>query len=765
MGRALAVFGFAVFAIGLAACGGGSGSSAVPTTGNTGPTQTQPQSATSKIALLIPAHLRRSSVHGHYVSPGTESLVLSVTPISASSPAPSPLPTQIFTVATPSPCAALQNGDLECGFTATVIPGSDKFKLTTYSGTGGTGSALSTYTATAAIPTPNPQGTVPPLSFTLEGMPASVTFTFTNADPSGANVAAPPIGVATSEPFTASVLDAAGYTIMEQTPSPTATAVPFASSFTISLSPTGDGVTLANASTSGSSLTIKSPADLNGLTLNYDGSIHGIGSSLVSTFTLSSSLVNGTTTIHRATVTPSRRRPHAPSPTEGALMLASNIVETTILASNYGSIEADSGLTYNATTGKFGFAFPNAGGTTTYAGTFSPSIAAPNAAVTPISGADAGFSTYDSFGNVWFTNYSSTGPVDCFSPGGSATVPMSDFSALSGYNSTYPLAIAEDASHTLWFGVDASYETYALGIASISNIAANCQYGVRSATPETTDNEASPDAIAIDPSGTGAWIADNSYGNGGLYHASAPGTVTQTNPGITFSFLASQPNGGLYGIEANDGYYLTTIVNGSVTSSQALSFQSLYGGPASVSTDNTVSFPVDDDSTNSSALVNGTTQLTTLIPFLDADSSYDCSGAFDGNQTPWFACGLANGGLSAYEVVLTPTWTVLPGTSITEAVCPDGLHTTLDVVPAYGATAAFSANSNNSQLISSSPGEANNVIDLSISAPTANGTQVVVYVSDGTRTVPVTFTLNQGTYCDIPRPGHRKHRRRAVRPH
>lgn len=244
-----ALFVLTIFA--LAACGGGSGRSPVPSTGSA------QQSSSAVFKLSIPA---RTTAHSpHYVSPNTQSLTIAVN-------GAAPSVTQNVTSASGG-CAS-SGGGITCSVPVTAPVGSDTFTVTLYSGTNAGGSKLATGSVTAMI------GSAPTsVDITLDGVVDSVTITLGNNMPTAGSAATIPVTVTAKDASGATIISPGGYS---------------------------PAIALIDSDTSGhttlSPATVSDPSTA--VSLHYDGS------ALLSSATISAS-VNGTIT----KVTPAKLTP------------------------------------------------------------------------------------------------------------------------------------------------------------------------------------------------------------------------------------------------------------------------------------------------------------------------------------------------------------------------------------------------------------------------------------------------------------------------
>lgn len=146
----------------VAACGGGG--AAGPAGALPAPVPSSQGAGHLKLVIKIPQPSSASSARRrpNYISGATQSIGVVVT-----NQGMSPSPAQFTNI---SNCPSV-SGVTTCTVNVLAVPGSDVFAITAYSGTNGTGSALSVGSVTATIPS---SGSVSPVSVSLGGVIATI---------------------------------------------------------------------------------------------------------------------------------------------------------------------------------------------------------------------------------------------------------------------------------------------------------------------------------------------------------------------------------------------------------------------------------------------------------------------------------------------------------------------------------------------------------------------------------------------------------------
>ena len=225
----------------LAGCGGGSGPSTASGVTPQQAANAQPQSVLFTITVPKPA-TATTVRHAAYVSPATESAVVTVTPGTG--------------VQAPATTTTTVNCTSSCTASVQAYPGSNTFTVSLYGGQNGQGPQLSTGSQTATIAA----GTNT-LSMTFNGVPFAVTATSNPASLSTTQLTAT---------LTFSVLDAASNPIT----------APGVYAQSIALTSSSPHVTLSSAS-------LTSPSQ-NSVTATYDGSSSVCGTTVNVTATIGS---------------------------------------------------------------------------------------------------------------------------------------------------------------------------------------------------------------------------------------------------------------------------------------------------------------------------------------------------------------------------------------------------------------------------------------------------------------------------------------------
>jgi hypothetical protein len=717
------------------------------------------------VYLRIPPKPRRRH-QPRWVSPGTQSLTVLVRSASGI-----PLPLQVFPVATPSPCATIapsSGGGVQCAFSVTVYTGSDTFAISTYAtaAPGPSSSPLSEYVSTAPVPIPSPGGA---LAFALEGVLDHVVMTYPTIAPSpGASAPlvcadalcqniAFPAGAPTSAPLTVTPYDAAGYQILAQM-RPNGSPVPYFKPITLQVLPAGQGVTLRNDAGSGGSVTIAGPNDL-AVSVQYDGTASVASGGVVSntSFTI---LEGGTAPTARGAQPMRRLRPlppgPSPTPTAGPTLapniayaaLASNALAFPILTYAPSPSSGPPPLVLLFSGNAFDYIFsPGGSPPTATIGTFSP--ASPEAGQhlqlqAPLMGG-----LVDSFGDLWVAE-ASGGYLDCYN-GFTSSLPAQriSLSTLIPSFNPFPAAITEDASSNLWFGFGAI--TFSPSIAfdaaiGYAHLNASCSAGTPSVSTTPVSTTPNVDARAPVAGGPGAWFADASNA---LLLSAQPGPSSNPAPAVSPTSLPT-PITGLatygtttYALQLNG--VLSTLRSGGALNNVAVSPFRYVGAPVTIASTgrwsaidaSLLGFDLFDPPTNSALLVP--------MPGFPACTP----AAFDASALPWTLCTQGNGTLVAYKTLLTPTWSILPGTVIALDIgqyCPTPATVDLGIVEAYGLDSGpFTVTSSNPLVVSvsttPSPAGLDHEIGLQVYAPSSPAPANLTVTDAHGRTVLVAMSV------------------------
>lgn len=159
----------------LAACSGGGGlpNGSVVNSPGGGPTQSPTKLVNVKVTVTIPAPTKQHRIRPDYVSPNTQSLVVTLSSVNGDG-VTGVNPTTINTVPRSHGCKAGPDGTI-CTATASGSPGDDVFAVTTYAGTNATGAVLSVGTVSAKVSGNNSSVAISnQLSLTLDGVIASL---------------------------------------------------------------------------------------------------------------------------------------------------------------------------------------------------------------------------------------------------------------------------------------------------------------------------------------------------------------------------------------------------------------------------------------------------------------------------------------------------------------------------------------------------------------------------------------------------------------
>ncbi len=180
----------------LAGCGGSGGTIPPAGAGNA------PQSASAatlrdggraKFAIRIPR-----GKHGHFVSPNTKSMKISVNGKADGT----------YSLSATSKGCRLGDDSLQCSFTVLIPSGKDTIAVSTFSSSNGTGRALSTGSVTQKIS----RGQLAVVPLTLAGVVSSISITLGNASPPAGTPAAVPVYVTAFDASGAMIVGPANYT-------------------------------------------------------------------------------------------------------------------------------------------------------------------------------------------------------------------------------------------------------------------------------------------------------------------------------------------------------------------------------------------------------------------------------------------------------------------------------------------------------------------------------------------------------------------------
>lgn len=738
----------------------------------------------ARVYLRIPAthHRRHRHMRPQYISPGTASISFAVQPIAASGPRPTPMPLQTMNVTTPAPCKTVSgsSGAVLCSFTVSVMPGRDSFVVKTYSKSNAAGKVLSEYSSGATIvPTPDPKGTLLPLSFTLEGVIDHVVLQYPSivvpADTKG-QVGAIPVGVATTAPLNVTPYDAAGYEIMSQV-NASGSPVPYAAPITLSVTPAGKGMMLSNDAGSGNSVTISNFYDLY-VSVDYSGAFTVSGGSVSSATSFSIAAGGSTLALRARKIDRYAPRAATPAPNSAGIALSSNAIPggtyTTTLTSPSpaglvnvpgSSAMAFSGSGYNSTRGLLAGILGTAN-----AGVVSKSAEPPGIAFTGMQP--------DSLGNLW-TFDSNTYQIDCFSQSSSGTpagtIPSGTI--FPGQSFSYFAGFAMDSSNNLWFaiygyiGSGGGFETIGYVPIDSTSCAAPAPVIYQNSSPASY-----PDATSIAAIPGTSSVAVGAYdpvaGPVLLVASTALPSPAPPAPTVTSVPAAAQPSA-LFGGPTT--YAFMNGALGTVSSSGAFSTVTTY--PRDLATFITTTTATGSSSSGvlGATLYNGNFgpyNFVTLVNPADTSAASNlealtpapyCNGiAFDAKDTAWTFCANPRGNLQFYHIVPTSTWSVLPGTSIPVLIqgcsAPLSAGAYIGVLEAFGATSGpFTLKHYNTSVISGVTQEGDRGIAMTVTEPTAGSfVENADVVDKGGRKVPLTFQITAtASTCSPPRSGQR----------
>jgi hypothetical protein len=763
--------------------------------------------------LAIPRRYRHRHWHGRglgpsFISPATRSLTVAVSAGSAS------LPLQVFAVATPSPCTGSPETGYACQFSVDLFAGvANDLTLTTYAvaSPNAASSPLSEYVTSSAV-TPPPSGGA--LGFTLEGVVAHVIMTYPTSSPNAApwvdsvgQSVGMPAGVATAAPLSVIPYDEAGYQILSQYAQPGNSPIPYFKPVTLSVSPAGSGVTLANDGGSGNSVTIANPNDL-AVTVSYSGAV-GISGGIVSPDTFSLKASGASITASRRLQRRFERRSGggraAPTTDAASVALLGNAVAYPISGSF--STPYPAGLVNTNAADTMFYAIQNYNGASANSILGTATSGSVNASTIFGAGVYAPFA--DSVGGLWVWD-STHSVIDCFASA-SAGTPTS-FSAPSpppGQTLAGLGSFAEDSAGDLWFTLDgyefASTTTSYIQIAYFKLGTSPCTVSGPSVYTQTYAGYPTSDfAIAAIPNAAGVYVGVTAPTTNQLIVATTPSPLPPLRSGVRpHVYIGSQPAISATAMPA--GQRIAAFVSSS-SKAYALVPQT-SPSPAVVSVDGVASGGVltpiatlptglgdvfesaSSPTIASNGLIGATTYSSlfngsyvgTVNPNDTSGSDWEvlqpvdrqCDGtAYDSLDTLWVLCNSSPTSVSLYRILPTSTWTVLPGTTIPVSLyagCSSGAITGeyfLGVLEGLTSTSGPFTLSSTSPNITSSTPVGDRGIAVSFSLPRTSGSH---YAIDATvtdahgRSMPIVFDVSVQSFpCSRPRPPQRVWRRSST---
>ena len=734
MFKRFAIFGFLLAVCALAVACAGGGSNALLPERPWQPSAVRDAGTASSAAIYLripppPAHAR--SRFPRFISPGTKLLAIVVSPAKGT-----PMPVQTFAVTTPSPCATIASsgGEMQCRFLVKVVPGRDAFALATYANPQPTGTPLSEIvTAQETIPTPGPKGAVPPLGFTLQGVPYTVTFAFANpAFAQYEDAAATPIGTKASLPFSAHVYDAAGYEIVERVPAPGHTAYPYFKSFTISTS--ASALALKNGTQSGPKLTIAGPSDLGNLAAVYDGSIAFNGNAPIDAYGILASLT------HRAAL-PAHLHLNAAYSGVAVVGLESSAVGYS-LGTNFStpfpegiSIDPKQQLFYairitHATT----LLRPHFPPTSTSGafGLFSTqslsNVASMQLSVIP------SFPFASPYGGYWFSD-SNQRKFLCYPAISNTTTLGANISqsAIVPGNANAN-GLTADSKGNLWFTIDGnggspSY-AYEWAIGAVPESATTpCTQAGTSWSQVGTENFL-PDGIAPVPAASAAYAGTNGLSqlvvaNAGAQPQASLAPVTDAVYGVSSNASAAYAlsNSTLYEILPSNALLSLMSVPGA-----SLSAATMSAAPnGTLFATNTRTFGL-----GAIALIDSSGKKTQYVAPPGLPLGSQCSGtAFDAKSLPWTVCSDLQSSAWVERIVPTAVWGVFPGDNLSLTLSCSITFGMGIVETGFPGSGPFTATSSNPAVISNGSQVSGNWFSFSIppSGQPINGSSIVT-ISD-----------------------------------
>jgi hypothetical protein len=636
----------------LAACGGGGHTSVIPVATSTPAVTQSPgnlQSARTAMRLYVPPPAQQEAKHKFYVSSGTQSFAIAALPASDPSP-PTLSQVQVFPVATPSPCAAASGGGLTCTFNVTAPVGTDVFYLAAFAtaSPGPSSEPLSSYVSGPVTVSLSPAPNATPLSFSMNGVVYTVAITVPSPDPSNTpNTQVLIAGVAASPlPLGITPYDASGNAILGGA---------FDGPLSIELTPTTMGVSFGLAaskcspasSATATGVQIACAADLNGVTVAYNGTI---------------AYDTNDNVLDRATITANQP---APSPTPAYVALAANVINYQIntTANAYQEIFLQA-----LANGNVAYMLPIFSSNPAVYGVLNPTTGA----VTQIplgTAAPAQFYTA-SDGSIWVAD-TTLNAITCFGPAGGnpqATITLTD----PVPNALTPYALTIDGAGNLWyFGYDAvaaaNYVGYFPATAACGHPSGNsavAQFQATSPYPESGSNTfMAPYAsggVAIDEQGTGAFYVATTSG------------ITALNPGFSIGNgfgggVAIDGTSKTYAAFDNTSIaYLSTLPAGGSTLTQYLTLPSSYPGAlAGFGPGSSFDRLAWSESYDGGALgviegVNGSSPLASLIVLPNPEFPQPFPNVvYSTSGDPLIGYeNLANATMAVSRAILTTTWSV-----------------------------------------------------------------------------------------------------------
>jgi hypothetical protein len=680
------------------------------------------------LRLHIPPrrHHRRK---GHWVSPNTKSLVVTVQMVTATSPWPSMAP-QTLDVATPQPCSGSPTAGYNCTFAIHAFVGTNVFTFATYAvaSPGPNDTPLSTLTSGITNVTNGKS-----LDFVLQGVVSKVLLSVPQPESSLApTTQAVPIGVATSFPLFIDTRDSSNASIAGDT---------FASPVTITAGPSNSGVSLALTPPSPCPGDVNTPtkvvlncaADLTHVSVVYDGSVtRSTGFSYVDTATIAASPQPAT------------------SPSPAVVALASNVVEYPLVPAPNpsGYVSTFSNLSLDAANGHLIAAYFNS--PTGYLVDFNPSTMT---ATTGTFNFAADHVTLDPNGDIWTTDTSSAA-IHCFSSISAApvTVAIADANGPLGTETT----VSTDTSGNVWFGgVDTS------SYPAVGSLPNTCTGG--SANANTIFGSLYDGYVNLAPAapigGVPAMWTTAGYTNYNLYAFTAS---TSSSPPPLASFPGGESVQGVTSDTSHNLFAVTSLASGGAV-------DEVPAGSSSISTVSTLvpqSYPYNiaqysgtfasaqalamiDSSHEAGVLINPVSTATEPLE-LPLGGYYCYPTSFDENGNAWVLCSHADGSLWAHRMVVTSTWDPLIGSY---ALCSP-FTTVLGVPEASVSQAPFTVTTSDASVIAvATPFPGNYPHELPITINGAGPVTLTITDKNGRTAQVSTTVLNSG--CSHPRPNRR----------
>jgi hypothetical protein len=382
----------------------------------------------------------------------------------------------------------------------------------------------------------------------------------------------------------------------------------------------------------------------------------------------------------------------------------------------------------------------------------------------------------DSAGGAWYGDNAGYRVV-CYKQFVSNTPDGTASFLQPGLTAAYPESITQDSSGALWIAGDAvgGYH-YKAGFAVVP-LSGECHPGTPSYAIYTYSGYggSAPGLYSIAPQSGQAGIWTQDYDRQQLFQVNSTSETPTVNPiavaGLFFLGLNKAATGTIYALTTN---YTTAInlqtlsTNGTLTPIATIPYSYVYPVPFALTPALRVAYTESDvpgiglfDQPSGESMVLP----MPVTPLLKENSQGSCAGqAFDATDTPWMLCGRSDRSVAAYRVLLTPTWSVFPSSTVAIDIESYCTYTyTLGIGEQFPQSSApFAMKSSDTSIVSPiGPATGNpHVLTLKVSAKV--GTAIVTISDKNKRAVDVTFNVtvdSGGVQCGI---GRRPHRSRTM---